>query len=102
LALAAARRTGQVNGAQAREAVGTLRDAVREGRRIDFRGCDELVMAIHNALDLVFCADCKVGAATDPLQDCDWPMCGCDPHADKVIAALQECDLLMPRGEKVK
>jgi len=26
----------------------------------------------------------------DPPQDCDWPMCGCDPYADKVIAALQE------------
>lgn len=28
--------------------------------------------------------------ANDP-QDCDWPFCGCDEHADKVIAALQEC-----------
>lgn len=35
---------------------------------------------------------CKVRAAgaTDPPQDCDWPHCGCDPHAEKVIAALQE------------
>lgn len=32
--------------------------------------------------------------ANDP-QDCDWPMCGCDPHADKVIAALQECGHLV-------
>lgn len=23
-------------------------------------------------------------------QDCDWPVCGCDPHADKVIESLQE------------
>lgn len=22
--------------------------------------------------------------------DCGWPTCGCDPHADKVIAALEE------------
>ena len=27
--------------------------------------------------------------ANDP-QDCDWPVCGCDPYADKVIEALQE------------
>ena len=26
--------------------------------------------------------------------ECDWPVCGCDPHADKVIAALQESGLL--------
>lgn len=25
----------------------------------------------------------------DPA-DCDWPVCGCDPHADKVIAVLEE------------
>jgi hypothetical protein len=31
--------------------------------------------------------------ANDP-QECNWPMCGCDPYADKVIAALQECDAL--------
>lgn len=35
---------------------------------------------------------CKVRAAglTDPPQDCDWPNCGCDPYADKVLAALEE------------
>lgn len=27
-------------------------------------------------------------------QDCEWPVCGCDPHADKVIAALQESGIL--------
>lgn len=32
----------------------------------------------------------------DPPQDCDWPMCGCDPYADKVIAALQEAGKLEP------
>ena len=37
--------------------------------------------------------NCKARAANmganDP-QDCDWPVCGCDPYADKVIEALQE------------
>lgn len=36
---------------------------------------------------------CKVRAAgkTDPPQDCDWPFCGCDEHATKVLDTLQEC-----------
>lgn len=35
---------------------------------------------------------CKVRAAglTDPPQDCDWPFCGCDPYADKVLEAVME------------
>lgn len=36
--------------------------------------------------------------------DCDWPTCGCDPHADKVITALEEQCLLLsasPVGETV-
>lgn len=34
---------------------------------------------------------CKARAsAADPPQECDWPRCGCDPYADKVIGALQE------------
>lgn len=37
---------------QAREATGTLRDAVRAGRVIDFRERDPLIVAIHRALDL--------------------------------------------------
>lgn len=28
--------------------------------------------------------------ATPNPVDCNWPHCGCDPHADKVIAALEE------------
>lgn len=44
---------------------------------------------------------CRVRAAglTDPPQDCDWPMCGCDPRADKVIEALQESGCLVSRAE---
>lgn len=34
---------------------------------------------------------CKARQSSVPEpQDCDWPVCGCDPYADKVIAALQE------------
>jgi hypothetical protein len=36
---------------------------------------------------------------SDPPQDCDWPTCGCDPAASKVIAALQEQGLLKTDAE---
>src|SRR5688572_5851451 len=29
-------------------------------------------------------------SATPEPQDCNWPVCGCDPYADKVIAALED------------
>jgi len=34
------------------------------------------------------------GGGNDPV-DCNWPVCGCDPHADKVINALEESGLLL-------
>lgn len=36
--------------------------------------------------------------ASDP-QDCDWPVCGCDPYADKVIAAIQESGFSLVKDE---
>ena len=60
------------------------------------------------AYDAQYCSGCGYGAlkpagwackaraqgtpgGIDPV-DCDWPFCGCDPHADKVIEAIQESD----------
>lgn len=42
------------------------------------------------------CAARKQGTAggNDPA-DCDWPVCGCDPYADKVIAALQDTGVIV-------
>lgn len=37
--------------------------------------------------------DCAARAANHGAGDppeCDWPVCGCDAYADKVIEALQE------------
>jgi Lar family restriction alleviation protein len=41
------------------------------------------------------CAARQQGTAggNDPM-DCNWPLCGCDPHADKVVAALAEMEAL--------
>jgi hypothetical protein len=36
----------------------------------------------------------RCGVIADHSQDCDWPFCGCDPHATKVIGTLQECGML--------
>lgn len=43
------------------------------------------------------CASRKQGTAggNDPA-DCDWPTCGCDEYASKVIAALHESGWLSP------
>lgn len=34
----------------------------------------------------------RCGAISNP-EDCGWPFCGCDPAADKVLAAIQEHDM---------
>ena len=33
---------------------------------------------------------CQARRTADPPQDCDWPTCGCDPKATRVIEFLQE------------
>ena len=33
---------------------------------------------------------CKAQPTADPPQDCDWPYCGCDPHAQEVMECLIE------------
>jgi hypothetical protein len=41
------------------------------------------------------CAGRRSLGANDP-QDCDWPMCRCDEHANKVIEALVEAGWQSP------
>jgi hypothetical protein len=31
---------------------------------------------------------CRAQRTADPPQDCGWPDCGCDPHANKVLEAV--------------
>lgn len=43
----------------------------------------------------------STSGGNDPT-DCDWPVCGCDPYADKVIASLQESGAIVaPSGWKL-
>ena len=53
-----------------------------------------LPVAVPSALS-ANCAARNGGTGANDPQDCDWPVCGCDPHADKVIAALQESGLMV-------
>ncbi len=43
---------------------------------------------------------CDASISADPPRDCNYPLCGCDPLTEKVIVALQECNML--RDEPVK
>jgi hypothetical protein len=45
---------------------------------------------------------CPAKPTADPPQDCNWPVCGCDPIANKVIEALEESGALIAeeRGTK--
>ncbi len=38
---------------------------------------------------------CKAQPTADPPQDCDWPFCGCDPGADKVLDAIAESGFVL-------
>ena len=33
---------------------------------------------------------CQASFTADPPVDCDWPNCGCDPHAERVMDGLRE------------
>jgi hypothetical protein len=35
-------------------------------------------------------------SAVDPPQDCDWPFCGCDPAASKVLEVVEESGRFVP------
>lgn len=78
---------------------GTMGGATRqsiEGRidAVDFEALLRLARAA-TGLPVFVCAARRGGG--DPAAmpaDCDWPICGCDPYAGKVISALQESDLM--------
>lgn len=56
-------------------------------------------LAMPTSLDCMDCGaraprqlpECRAKRTADPPQDCNWPLCGCDPYADRVIGALLEC-----------
>lgn len=49
--------------------------------------------------DAVLCAAKHSDTGANDPQDCDWPFCGCDPKADKVIEAIQESGFTLVKDE---
>lgn len=45
---------------------------------------------------------CPVNHTADPPEDCNWPFCGCDEKAMKVIETLLECGWRSPLQPPVK
>lgn len=41
----------------------------------------------------------RVQRAANTPADCNWPFCGCDPHAGKVFAALDESGFVLALPE---
>jgi hypothetical protein len=86
------------------DALVAMREAVKQSGTMNGRNYVSLGIQVNDALDKAKaaietsgwkCAARRQGTAggNDPA-DCDWPGCGCDPTADKVIAALQESGAL--------
>jgi hypothetical protein len=44
---------------------------------------------------------CKANRTAIEPEDCNWPLCGCDPYADKVIASLEESGVIIALQEPV-
>lgn len=60
----------------------------------------KLLFEAADALDVAQPWSCQARPweARDPPQDCDWPFCGCDPNASKVLTALDERGFLKRSG----
>jgi hypothetical protein len=70
------------------------------GKHGDF--ADVSLTALTPASSAVCAARSQGSAGGNDPADCDWPFCGCDPHADKVLAALQECGWSTPASSAVE
>lgn len=76
--------------ANARDVVNSRPELARLIRDVEeFARAGEDPPCPANAVPSFLCGARKAGLS-DPPQDCGWPTCGCDPHADKVIEALEE------------
>lgn len=61
--------------------------------------CSESKDAIEALLQPATTHECKARkSACDPPQDCDWPFCGCDPVADRVIEAIEDSGRYVPKS----
>lgn len=54
------------------------------------KGIEGHLEALADTIKPVGIWRCKANRTADPPQDCDWPFCGCDPYASKVVDAVAE------------
>ena len=66
-------------------------EQARNLARLLNKHADEL--ELRSPVGLVTCKARSANMGANDPQDCNWPMCGCDAYADKVIEALQESDI---------
>lgn len=66
-------------------------EQARNLARLLTKHADEL--ELRSPIGLVTCKARSANIGANNPQDCNWPMCGCDAYADKVLEALQESDI---------
>ena len=62
-------------------------DATKEACR---RAARAAIAAYEAALSTKWICAARNSTLPEPI-DCNWPLCGCDPGANKVVEALQDC-----------
>lgn len=67
-------------------------EQARNLARLLNKHADEL--ELRSPIGLVTCKARSANMGANDPQDCNWPMCGCDAYADKVIEALQESGVI--------
>lgn len=63
--------------------------------------CREVAKYLRESPKHFDCAARRAGTAggNDPAE-CDWPFCGCDPAATRVLGAIQDAGLVIVRDAK--
>lgn len=92
-----------------RDMAALLRHALEKNHKLDPCQCSpcEKIAELAGAdiieraggQDAVLCAAKHSDTGANDPQDCDWPFCGCDPKADKVIEAIQESGFTLVKDE---
>jgi hypothetical protein len=75
----------------------------RRASRVDGAGLPGFLDGVHTTASTqgaeTIAWKCKAdhsGMGGNDPQDCNWPFCGCDPYANKVIEAIEDCGWRRP------
>jgi hypothetical protein len=73
----------------------SVRDEISEYLKNYYEG---KLTGTQNRAALTSCKARSANVGANDPQDCDWPFCGCDPAADKVLETLQESGVCLKRN----